>query len=323
MKKLKTILLVFLALIIIGCGKKDKEKPKDLVKETGRPGEALIWEVKSDTTTIYLVGSIHVAKEDMYPMQQVLLDAFYDSDAIAVEADVIAFEQNIQLQMELMQLLLYIDGTTISDHISEETFKDLQEYMDTVGIEGLEDYIAYMYKPAALEMFISQEYVAAWEYDFETGVDKYFLNLAKQMGKPVIEIESVQFQFEMIAGYSDRLQEELLKGAISMTEEDLKEGKELLDRMYQSWLAGDIEELERILEEDEDSELSEADAELVEEYNTKMMINRNAGMVTKAIDMLKGDKKIFYVVGAAHMFGESGLVNQLELAGYTVTRKSI
>ena len=320
MKKFRTILLVFLTLIVIGCGKKDKEEPKVISKEPGRHGEALIWEVKSDTATLYLVGSIHVAKEDMYPMQEILLDAFYDSDAIAVEADVVAFEQNIQMQIELIQILMYLDGTTIEDHLSAEVFKQLEDYMENVGIEGLEPYMMYIYRPAVIQMFITQEYIASWGYDFDTGVDKYFINLAKKLNKPIIELESVRFQYEMIAGYSDRLQEELLKGIISLTEEELEESKAQLEKMYQAWIAGDAEELERILEEDEESELSEADAALVEEYNTKMMTSRNAGMVEKALEMLKGDKKIFYVVGAAHMFGESGIINQLELAGYTVTR---
>ena len=67
---------LFLVLIVLftftGCGKdkeKDKTKEPEEVKENNN--NALIWEVKSDTATVYLVGSIHVAGENTYPLQKV------------------------------------------------------------------------------------------------------------------------------------------------------------------------------------------------------------------------------------------------------------
>jgi len=41
-------------------------------------------------------------------------------------------------------------------------------------------------------------------------------------------------------------------------------------------------------------------------------------MVEAAKDYMSEGKKVFYVVGLAHMLGETGIVNQLQLDGYIV-----
>jgi uncharacterized protein YbaP (TraB family) len=148
----------------------------------------------------------------------------------------------------------------------------------------------------------------------------YFLNLAKKVKKPIVELEGVMFQMKMISGYSDKLQELLLLEQLKMTDKEKEEGKKYLAEMYQAWLDGDVKTLEKLVEEDTTSLTTEEQA-LYEEYNNAMMVDRNKGMVDKAVEMLEDDKKVFYMVGAAHMYGDTGLVKQLEEKGYKVTLK--
>ena len=63
------------------------------------------------------------------------------------------------------------------------------------------------------------------------------------------------------------------------------------------------------------------DDPLLEEYNYKMITERNKNMTKKIIEFLtKGSGDYFVVVGAAHMIGETGLVKLLTDAGYKVER---
>ena len=49
-----------------------------------------------------------------------------------------------------------------------------------------------------------------------------------------------------------------------------------------------------------------------------MITQRNAVMLSAAITQLESGSTVFYAVGLAHVLGETGLVNGLRNAGYTV-----
>jgi uncharacterized protein YbaP (TraB family) len=66
--------------------------------------------------------------------------------------------------------------------------------------------------------------------------------------------------------------------------------------------------------------LSEAEAALMEEYNAKMLTERNIAMAEFARTQLLSGDTVFMAVGAAHMVGEDGIVSLLREMGYTVEK---
>ena len=93
-----------------------------------------------------------------------------------------------------------------------------------------------------------------------------------------------------------------------------------IDELYNAWLAGSYEGLLEVLEaeDQETEELSEAQKALLEDYNDKMLTQRNLGMRDKALEWLNAGDKVFFAVGAAHLLDENGLVELLRAAGCTV-----
>ena len=150
----------------------------------------------------------------------------------------------------------------------------------------------------------------------DKGLESRLTLLAKEQDKPIWEVESTLFQIKMTTGYSDPLQELLLKENLYV---DAQEYWESVDELYELWCAGDeaalIEELK-----DDTSEMTEEELVLYEEYNKAMMTDRNAGMLEVAKQYLESDDVVFYAVGLAHLLDENnGLVFTLREAGYTVT----
>jgi len=47
----------------------------------------LIWEVRSEANAVYLLGSIHLGRSDMYPMGPVVEKAYQASKIVVLEAD--------------------------------------------------------------------------------------------------------------------------------------------------------------------------------------------------------------------------------------------
>ena len=120
----------------------------------------------------------------------------------------------------------------------------------------------------------------------------------------------------MMTGYSDALQEMLLKENVYANPEEYWES---VDELYELWCAGDeaalIEEMK-----DDLSEMTEEELKLYEEYNKAMMTDRNDGMLNVAKQYLESGDVVFYAVGLAHLLDENnGLVFTLREAGYTVT----
>jgi len=131
-------------------------------------------------------------------------------------------------------------------------------------------------------------------------------------------ITDIVSQYNMLSGFSEKLQLMLLESSIESYNNEV-DIKMQLDGMMQVWAKGDEEKLSQMVAEDlTDEELTEEESKLLEEYNTKMITNRNHNMTEWAKNALKNGKKVFICVGAAHIVGEGAIADELEKAGYTV-----
>lgn len=261
---------------------------------------------------LWLFGSIHVGKEEFYPLPDYVMDAYNSSDALAVEADVSDITGSTVGLVQSMKSLIYTDGTTIKDHISEETYTAAVAALTDMGLySSLLDY----YCPSMWWSLIESGMILQTDVDAMLGVDMHLLSLAGEDGKEIREIESVAFQYEMLAGFSDELQEALLESAIEFANEaELYE--QSLNMLMTLWAMGDEKTLIRYLDSsDEDPGMS---AELYEEYNTAMITERNKAMTDYAVDALASGDEVFICVGAAHVVGDGAIADNLRQLGYTV-----
>ncbi|MBR6562436.1 MAG: TraB/GumN family protein [Clostridia bacterium] len=270
----------------------------------------LFWKATdAEGNVLWLFGSIHAGYDGYYPLPDKVLEAYNGSDALAVEADIIAFEKDLEAAYKAMMPLIYTDGTKISDHISAELYDRAVAAMKDTGM-----YMSMydMYKPAVWMSLIESACIEGAGLDTEKGIDRFFLKDAKKNDKKIVEIESAAEQYEMLGGFSDELQELLLEDAVTSHEDksDVEGLKELAD----AWGKGDEATLNEMVLLPEDEEI---DA-LTQEYWKAMMTDRNNGMVEYCKDAIGSGDEVFVVVGLAHFLGEDGIVNQLREAGYTV-----
>lgn len=332
MKKILSLLLLLCMIFsLAACTQKEEpttepqtqttEQPTTETEQQGEVSTPLFWKVSGNgyDGEFYLLGSIHVGDADTnnYPKQ--ILDAFEKCAALAVESDIVALEEDTDSLMNALMPFVYSDGTTIKDRIDKELYDDAVALMTKLGIYNFAmDY----YKPAFWDSMISSMLAEMSEnYKSENGVDRWFLNKAKNEGKEIIEIEDYKKTYADEAALSDKTQELILESDIYGFETDdyAKEYEESIKELFDAWKKGDLKKTEELLLEENDvSGYTEEEIKCAEEYNKFILTDRNAGMVEKALDFLKNGKSVFYVVGEAHMLGDDGLVNKLTEAGYTV-----
>lgn len=314
MKRISFLVVLFLtilSLVLNGCSVR---LARHEAVSRQDEGSVFMWEVnaKEGDGKLYLLGSIHVGTDDMYPLNPIITDAFDKSDALAVECDVTTLYQRSDY-LKLMEKLMYTDGTTVKDHIPEDLYNKTDALLKE---KGLSIQFFSLYKPIILAQNISNLMLEEWGYSSDKGIDVYFINLARERGMEIIEIESVEFQFDMLGGFSDEIQIMELRHTL----EGIETSRIILEGMLEFWNTGDVRSFEELISQEDDS-LSPGEKELYREYEKIMFDDRNLNMADKAEEYLKTGKTTFYIVGAGHMVGETGIIKLLRDRGYTVVQQ--
>lgn len=299
------------------------EESKEKKVATATP---LLYEVTKDgeDAKIYLFGSIHVADDRAYPMQDKIMEAYRSSDYLAVELDLVAFEKDIPGQIEMLQMFLCEDGKTLKDYLSDESYEIIIQYMKDNGIY---DSTYEMYKPGLIYTLIANVSADKSGLSSEDGIDMYFLKRATRTRKKILEVESAELQYGLLASMPDELYELMMIATIQSEEEEI----ESLKKLYEAWLSGDVEEILNNLGTDELDiddikkdltleEQAELDRyiQLINDFNESLIDERNGGMTSVVDTYFKEGKNVFVVVGTAHIVGDDGLVNELTELGYNV-----
>lgn len=267
----------------------------------------------SEGHVAWLFGSIHVGEDYFYPLPSYVLDAYESADALAVEFDIVSFETDLSAQMDALQPMVYGDGTTITDHISQELYSEAKALLKKLGIyNSALDY----YCPSLWSSFIDSALYEQLGVDTTLGIDLHLLNRAHKEGKTILDVESAAFQYGMLADFSEELQTMLLEASVENAGKP-EESKEDLHQLVDAWASGDEALITSLLNSEESFESAEEEA-LYAEYQEAMITSRNLSMTDFAEDALKSGQQVFICVGAAHIVGEGAMAELLAQRGYTV-----
>lgn len=318
MKKLALLLAVLLLLgLLTGCSGSDT--PTERPHETGylpeRVHPMLFRVTDASGAAGWLFGTIHVGDERVDMAMEKLLPTLRSCDALAVEFDIVAYEKDLAAQTAAMSSFLLTDGSSVRDHMPEELFARAS---DLLGKAGLMPGLMARYDLAMWSQLVDQAaLITCTDFDLEKGMDRALIQASYAAGVEVRDVESPELQFGLLASFSDELNLLLIEDTLDNLEEYGSSVREL----YETWVKGDPEALTALLESeesDEEASLTEAQRALLEDYNDRMLTQRNLGMRDKALEWLQAGDEVFFAVGAAHLVGEQGLVALLREAGCTV-----
>ena len=268
---------------------------------------------------MYLMGTIHAGDSRTAYLPEEVYTAFEESDALAVEANVIAFEEQVeqdpQLAAQIAALYMNQDGKSIEELLDPELYAHAVKLIKASGnyVAGAEYMTPYIWSNMIDQFFVSLSGIRA-----EQGVDLRLIKLAEEQEKKILEVESSMQQIEMFANFSRELQLLILEENLDYT---VAEYSSELQELYEMWCAGDEAALRKMLAE-EDDEMTAEELALYQEYVDKVIIQRNEGMLEVAVEYLESGETVFYAVGLAHLLQENGLVDTLQTAGYTVEQVS-
>ncbi|MFD2328541.1 TraB/GumN family protein [Cohnella sp. GCM10020058] len=270
----------------------------------GQPGGStgFLWKAEKNGNTVYLLGSIHVAQAQMYPLRAEIEAAYKASQYLGVEVDLTKTDDE-SIDKLIADKGMYKDGTTLKDHVSAETYQALVDIlkandMPTDTFDPYEPWVVAQSIPTAQE-----------GYQANLGIDAYFMGKAVSDNKLIVPLESAESQLELFDRFSPALQEEQLQEAINAYSASSGNGMDALTRM---WVTGDEDALRALVK---------ASAE-DQEYYKALVLDRNLTMSSKIEAYLNDDQNVtrMIIVGALHMLGDDGIITRLKNDGYTVTK---
>lgn len=269
---------------------------------------------------MYLFGSMHTVNFDDFDLPKYVMDAYKESDYLAVEVDINKYMEDEEKIQQLAMDMMYMDGTTIKDHIDEELYTKIINFLKE---KKLYNQAYESFKLYGIESLITSQVTKDAGLNENDGIDTYLLDLAKKENKEILEVETFDFQMKLLFEAPDKYYEISILSSIDEYEKSVNSLKEL----YSAWKKGDVEALEKLTKGDEVTEediekykLTQEEMKEIETFSNAMLKDRNVGMKNKFNEYFNGNKKVFYMVGAAHLIGDDGLASLLEKEGYKVTR---
>jgi uncharacterized protein len=264
--------------------------------------KSFLWKVQSDRSTVYLLGSIHFLKKNVYPLSQAIENAYESSDKLVVEANINEIG-NPNLNT-LADRAFYKNDDHIEKHVSPETYRLIKKESEALGLP-IE--LIRMQKPWLLALSFQAMELVRLGYSPEHGVDYHFLTRA-QGKKKILELESLDEQLSLLSGFSDREQEQFLL----YTLETLSSMHRQVESMVRAWTSGDAQALESIM-----SDTAVQDASIAPIFR-KLFDQRNLKMTSRIEGYLTSNGSYFVIVGAGHLVGTRGIVELLKSRGYVV-----
>ena len=270
--------------------------------------KCFLWKVKSDTTTAYLMGSMHLAKQEIYPLNTTIEKAFEQSDILVVEINMTP-EATAKGERLAREKGVYNEGQTLESELSPDTLTKLKDYLAKNGASLA---AMNMIRPWFLVQVLANGELMRLGYDRKLGVDEHFRKKATGK-KPIKELETIEEQLGVLSSASAELQELLLINTL----DDMSETETLMKRLVEAWEKGDPDKLDKTMQKT----LSENPK--LKPFYKKVFDDRNVKMTGKIEEYLKTDKTHFVVVGCGHLAGKSSIVSLLKQKNkYTIEQLS-
>ena len=260
---------------------------------------SLCWKIeKTDEKPSYIFGSIHQMNIDKIPLALAKLEGLLsETKALCIEADFDEAEIDTTSQSlfggsdklhDVVSLLGEKHYVRLLDILnSSVTSKDIVPILDNVPLSLI----------ALMVTVVQQQSSEFFSLDNVFEIEKHFTQLAKKQKYPIFTLETVAEQTEWLTATPE-----------ASTDDDVAILKKIIDAyddpttpdMYARYASEDL----RLLRD--------------EDMTAPMMVKRNEVMANRLAALL-GKQSLLVIIGAAHLAGETGVLEGIEKHGYMVT----
>jgi uncharacterized protein len=265
--------------------------------------DTAVWKAEKAGSVVYLGGTIHLLRATDFPLPEEFDQAYAASQRLFFETDIGAINSP-EAQARMAQMMLAEPGKTLQSQLTPATY---QAYAEALQQRGLDIRMVEPFKVAMGVLTLQVAEFMRLGLSLE-GVDMLYYQRAIKDQRAVGALESMEDQFAFMAAIGAGWEEEFVKLSLR----DLDKTAELLDDMTAAWRSGDLAKLNLLF-------IDEMKRDYPDAYDS-LMVQRNRNWLPQIERLFREPGTEFVLVGAAHMAGEDGLVQELKKRGYTVSR---
>ena len=262
-----------------------------------------LWKATRDGRSVWLYGTIHVARSSwMYPGPHVMR-AILASDVIALELDLTDPDILGRLQQAVVRkagaptlpapLERRLQAAMAAACVAPATLAALRPEMQAATLEVMQGRAFGLYP--------------------EYGVDMFLAGLGRGMKKPVRSLETPESQAALLV--SDDPAETARAVGDVLDELEGGRGPAMLRRLAGDWERGDVDDMAAYA-----SWCGCLDTPEQREDFDKLIRDRNPLMADRIVQWHGQGQSLFVAVGTLHMIGPAGLPTLLKARGFQVER---
>lgn len=282
---------------------------------TVKESKPALWRI-TDTNSgngLYVLGMVYFMTDYTLPLPDYVMDAYKNSDTIAVEYDMSNMSQDMEQMQEFYSHMVYTDGTSITDHISEETYNKAKEYLSKYFFYNnmMDGYSASFWASQVNAVAVGNVKNILMET-----LDSRFVTMAKMENKKVVSLADADSQLRAMDAGTDELSDFMISDTIRRAE-DIGLFTKTLAEQYNQWARGDVEPLsEEYYWLDRSSDLDDD----YEAYLDATLYQKNRDFSARIKEMLANGESPFVIVNVTCFSGDKGIDDMLAAEGYKVER---
>lgn len=269
-----------------------------------RQGHVFMWSVKGPASRAYILGSLHVLRKGVHPLDPRIEKAYESCTRVVLEADPAGTGED-ELRETMLGLGTFQDGTTLKDTVSPGTYARL---MDRIRANKVEADRFARFKPWFAALSIATLELKRLGFSAELGVDAHFYKKAKGDHREMYYLETADQQLKILADASSTHEEDILRQALDELDVVEKHSSDMIE----AWKEGDARRMESFLK---------ASLKEFPDIEEKLFTERNVSWADAIGRLLSQKGDVFIVVGAGHLVGKNGLLELLRARKFTVVQQ--
>ena len=257
-----------------------------------------LWQIEGTSNRIYLLGSVHLLREQDHPIPTAIENAYEDAEILFMELDMDDIDQ-IEMVGLIGEMGVISDGGSLQEYMGQELYAEAVELASQLNIP-----IAMLdqTEPWLAAITVEQMMLLRLGFNPQYGIEIYLSTKAGEDSKEILGFETAREQLEFLDGLSLPTQRSLL----IQTLRDSRSIEEKINLLIDAWRHGNLGVLEETLL---------AEMQQFPELYQSLVINRNRAWLEKIKNLTTKEDDYLVVVGALHLVGEFGLPALLSKAG--------
>ncbi|PXV62872.1 hypothetical protein CLV62_11788 [Dysgonomonas alginatilytica] len=290
----KKLILAFIVFLITISGISAEEKI---------PTGSILWKISGNglTAPSYILGTHHIIKKEILDDFKGIDEALSNTDQVVGEIDM----DEIASKSSFMQnAVIMPDSITYNQFLSEHDYAVLDSNLKAVLHVGL-DKLSKL-KPVTISfLYLFKIYGKDMQSE---PMDLYFQQIAKENNKPIIGLETIEDQMQLLY-YSTPIEKQILDLLCQTSNSEYT--SKVIGELDDCYSKGDLNSILKFMNDENDPcpDTQEEKAQVNKDRNDKWLLK---------LPSIMAERASFIAVGCMHIAGEDGLLWQLKKMGYTV-----